>query len=645
MQLAGKLLMVAFMLLATLTLVSAEDPQRESDDLLRDLVRKAVGEVFADENHSRSITTSELARDLVEIGDNEQARVVLLHDLEDLEKDYQDPEARATGLQQATSFLHEDLMYRARILARAGFGNDGRAFLERLARSATSSEVLQEDVVLSLINNQIRLGDLEGARSTRDRALKLLDQELEHKKDRKIFKEDNSEDHAQLLTQWADIFRVRLHLAAHLPAKVLDLFEQRIETTEKLSENAGSSPKALSRSVSHCQVLGMKIAEELAGAFSDEDRNPPTVEAVASLTRFRNLLKRTREIVRPGSREQEQYLIPLFAAMGDEAGAIGILENLRNRQWTERAKENDPKMEELSRWFDRRSEYWDWADQISGWTDICQARKTRQDQAAALDALKEIETLLLHPVPEPGPAPEIPGDVDNQDPAGPKRGLKDRPVAPVPTIHWEKRTEQFKGTVELMTELGEFDRAIALVKNLPPAFQFVAISPALDRLEEAGKLDTVNDLLRQNLEFQLKSLQELEARPIQEEAAPKPNIPDFDDDQLLDPFQPEPLTAQEQRSHDISTTLSLVANLQARLGKYEAAQATALQIPLEGSRIEAQANIYYYLARKGKAEEAFEQALALNRPEPRTPALLKVANACVDALNQRKKDKEGKASP
>jgi len=58
-----------------------------------------------------------------------------------------------------------------------------------------------------------------------------------------------------------------------------------------------------------------------------------------------------------------------------------------------------------------------------------------------------------------------------------------------------------------------------------------------------------------------------------------------------------------------------------------------------------QGNIYIFMARRGKAEEAFEQALALNRPEPRTPALLKVAEACLWKLKQNKQRKEGQDNP
>ncbi len=642
MRYAGVVLMVVAM--APFSFGRAEDaPAREPDAVLRDVLRKAVAEVYADLDQNTFDWASTLAYSILEIDDKEQARVILLHNLENLEKNYQSREARVVGLREQPSFLHQDLMYRARLLNRAGFGTDGHALLRRLAQMATSTVRPQEEVLLSIIENQIRVGDLEGARSTRDRAVRItkdLIAELREDLRKKI--EDGDEDNPEeiddltIWLNWAERFPCCLHLAAHEPAKSLDLFQQQIEAAEKLKGNATSSRSATRKAWKHCHTMGKHITEELADAFSEEDRNPPSIEASANLARLRTLLKRSRELIMSHSKEQEPYLIPLLATMGDDAGAVRILESLRNRPKTQRPRENDPENEEIQQWLDRSTRHSNWDGQLSGWTAVCKARKARRNQAAALDALKEVEALLRNPVPEPGPEPSDKGDHQETDRV--RRAQRDQPTPPEPNIDWDMLSERYKATAELMAELGEFDRAVALVKHLPPAFQVVAIWPALDWLEEAGKKDLVNDLLRQNLEIQLQAFQELEARPIQEATPAQSKLRPAE----IDLFQPKPPNAQEKRTQDRSISLSRIANIQARLGQFEAAKITALQMPLEDPRIEVQGSIYLYMARSGKTLEAFEQALTLDHPEPRSTTLIKVAKSCISGLRLNQRDKAGK---
>ena len=113
MRYAGVVLMVVAM--APFSFGRAEDaPAREPDAVLRDVLRKAVAEVYADLDQNTFDWASTLAYSILEIDDKEQARVILLHNLENLEKNYQSREARVVGLREQPSFLHQDLMYRAR---------------------------------------------------------------------------------------------------------------------------------------------------------------------------------------------------------------------------------------------------------------------------------------------------------------------------------------------------------------------------------------------------------------------------------------------------------------------------------------------------------------------------------------------------
>ena len=65
-------------------------------------------------------------------------------------------------------------------------------------------------------------------------------------------------------------------------------------------------------------------------------------------------------------------------------------------------------------------------------------------------------------------------------------------------------------------------------------------------------------------------------------------------------------------------------------------------MPLEDPRIEVQGSIYLYMARSGKTLDAFEQALTLDHPEPRSTTLIKVAKSCISGLRLNQRDKAGK---
>jgi len=216
------------------------------------------------------------------------------------------------------------------------------------------------------------------------------------------------------------------------------------------------------------------------------------------------------------------------------------------------------------------------------------------------------------------------------------------PANPEPAVDWGKLFGRYRTACDLMAQLGEFDKALALAKNLPPSFQVRALWPALEWFELSEQKALVNDLLRQHLDNQLQALQELDATPVQQASPERGKLKPSG----IDPFQPKPPSAEETRNKQRSLLLSWIGGIQARLGQDEAAQATALQIPLESMRRDLQSQIHYIMARSGRAQEAFEHALTLDRPQPRSQALVEVADGCLWALKHRKGDKDGsKANP
>jgi hypothetical protein len=624
-------------------LVRGDDPQVESDEVLREIIRRAVGEVEAQNDPARPAPRLGLAKLLATVGDKDRARELMLLEAGSREVGYKEEAERSSkaGRPMTSSIL---LLTRiARSLHDAGFDEDARALLGRTSQLATSTENPLIVDYLQLMEAQNEVGDRDGARNTRDRGLRVIEARQARQDAQPADEKQNPM--AMVLRSVLDQQLVRLHVLAGDVPRAFVAMEAQIDKAEKLMGDHSQSEKSHEMRAATAWIdasaMAQGLAETLAKALPPQEARP----------HIDRILELNRRMPPPISDMLDQQLAPILAQVGDDAAAVRILRrfeeeaNEKPRSDSREPKELQPFLEWRAK--DRKFDLW--KAQLAGWIALGRTRKERKEAASAVQALDEVETLLRNPAPPPGPMPAPPGLAAQHPGSVPLPGNGRNPDASAAAMNMGLAIRALRITeaAALLAELGERDRALALTQLLPLNNQLLGFSPIIQALDHAQQRELADEVRRQALETALEALSQLDATPLPEPRPSLPSRPMAKNAQGERPNRPatsRPASSnprgerspREVREFERSQLLTSICGLQAALGEVEGANETAGTIPAGRERTSAHGNIVVAMARRGRTAEALDRALALEAPEPRLSALLSLAQTCDEILTERK---------
>jgi hypothetical protein len=495
-----------------------DDPLTESDEALRAIVRQALGEVEAQRDQGGSSYGATLSRLLVSIGDKEEARERMLAESAALETEYK-AEAENNSQRGRTASLSAFRLVRlAESLHGAGFDDDARGLLRRAAETATAVETPQMNDYERLLEAQCKLGDREGASGTLNRALRVI--EAQRARERVARERDMPGDDPLAAREMS--LRVRdseiagLHVLAGHVEPAFAMLKALIESCEKLSnEDASNDPFHVSPWLEARIMIGV-LAERVSRVL-------PAAEAKPRIDR---LLDWNRRLPRDQGEQLELHLAQILAKIGEDGAAVRLLRTLEER--SNKKPHAQPGESETDvrfrQWEDCSRRHNLWEARFVGWVALARARKERNDPGSALRAVDEAESLLRDPAPDPDtmpPPPGIPGD-DEASPQPPGSRLA-QAKDPEPTLDDIRRPLLVGQLAELLADLGERERALALTQLLAPRDQLLGFRPIIQALEKSEQRELADEFRRQALENMLRALAQLDATPIPE---PKPITPE-----------------------------------------------------------------------------------------------------------------------